>query len=74
MGLTVKMTVENKAIPQADFEKMVHEAHEKVCPYSHATRDNVPVTLEIIGGLASHLPREPSPGRLEKRTSKRSAL
>jgi lipoyl-dependent peroxiredoxin len=50
LGLTVKMTVENKAIPQADFEKMVHEAHEKVCPYSHATRDNVPVTFEILGG------------------------
>ncbi len=50
LGLTVKMTVENKAIPQADFEKMVHEAHEKICPYSHATRDNVPVTLEVIGG------------------------
>ena len=49
LGLTVKMTVENKAIPQADFEKMVHEAHEKICPYSHATRGNVDVDLTVKG-------------------------
>ena len=26
------------------------EAREKICPYSHATRGNVDVTLEVIGG------------------------
>jgi len=30
-------------------ERFVREAHEKICPYSHATRGNVPVTLEVIG-------------------------
>jgi len=50
LGLIVTMHVENKAIAQAEFEKIVHEAHEKICPYSHATRDNVPVTLDVVGG------------------------
>ena len=25
------------------------EAHEKICPYSHATRGNVEVLLEVVG-------------------------
>jgi osmotically inducible protein OsmC len=49
-GLAVKMHVEDKSIPQAELEALVKEAHEKVCPYSHATRNNVPVELEIVGG------------------------
>jgi Ohr subfamily peroxiredoxin len=49
-GLAVKMHVEDKSIPQAELEALVNEAHEKVCPYSHATRNNVPVELEIVGG------------------------
>lgn len=49
-GLSVKMRVEDKSIPQADLEMLVREAHEKVCPYSHATRNNVDVQFEIVGG------------------------
>ena len=49
LGLAVTLHVENKAIKQADLERYVREAHEKVCAYSHATRDNVPVTLEVVG-------------------------
>jgi lipoyl-dependent peroxiredoxin len=49
-GLAVKMHVEDKSIPQAELEALVNEAHEKVCPYSHAMRNNVPVELEIVGG------------------------
>jgi lipoyl-dependent peroxiredoxin len=49
-GLAVRMHVEDKSIPQAELEALVNEAHEKVCPYSHATRNNVPVELEIVGG------------------------
>jgi len=49
LGLIVAMRVENKAIAQAEFEAIVREAHEKICPYSHATRDNVPVTFEVVG-------------------------
>jgi len=28
---------------------LAREAHEKICPYSHATRGNVNVQLEVIG-------------------------
>ena len=48
-GLSVKMHVEDKTLPQSDLAGYVHEAHEKICPYSHATRGNVAVTFEIIG-------------------------
>jgi lipoyl-dependent peroxiredoxin len=49
-GLSVKMRVEDKSLPQAELEKFASEAHEKICPYSHATRGNVDVQFEIIGG------------------------
>src|SRR5258707_1263179 len=40
-GLTVKMRVEDDSVPQAELASLVREAHEKICPYSHATRGNV---------------------------------
>lgn len=48
-GLAVTMTVEDKSLPQADLEALVTEAHEKICPYSHATRNNVPVEVVVKG-------------------------
>ena len=48
-GLAVKMHVEDKSLPQADLVALANEAHEKICPYSHATRGNVKVDLEIVG-------------------------
>jgi lipoyl-dependent peroxiredoxin len=48
-GIAVKMRVEDKSIPQAELAALVKEAHEKICPYSHATRGNVDVSFEIIG-------------------------
>ena len=49
-GLAVKMHVEDRSIPQKELEALVTEAHEKICPYSHATRGNVDVQLEVVGG------------------------
>jgi Ohr subfamily peroxiredoxin len=49
-GLAVKMRVEDRGLPQAELEALAREAHEKICPYSHATRGNVPVEFEIVGG------------------------
>ena len=49
-GLAVKMTVEDRTIPQAELAALVQEAHEKICPYSHATRNNVNVEFTVIGG------------------------
>jgi lipoyl-dependent peroxiredoxin len=48
-GLAVKMRVEDKSLPQAELAKLVKEAHEKICPYSHATRNNVDVAFDVVG-------------------------
>src|SRR5262245_5555279 len=48
-GLAVKLHIEDKSIPQADLAALAKEAHEKICPYSHATRGNVEVSLEVAG-------------------------
>ena len=48
-GLAVMMRVEDKSLPQAELAALAREAHEKICPYSHATRGNVNVQLEVIG-------------------------
>ena len=48
-GLAVKMRVEDKSLPKAELEALTKEAHEKICPYSHATRNNVPVDIEVVG-------------------------
>jgi lipoyl-dependent peroxiredoxin len=49
-GLAVKMRVEDRSLVQADLAALSREAHEKICPYSHATRGNVDVQFEIVGG------------------------
>jgi lipoyl-dependent peroxiredoxin len=48
-GLAVKMRVEDKNLPKAQLENLVKEAHEKICPYSLATRGNIEVDFEIVG-------------------------
>jgi osmotically inducible protein OsmC len=49
-GLAVKLHVEDKSLPQAELAALANEAHKKICPYSNATRNNVDVTLEVVGG------------------------
>jgi Ohr subfamily peroxiredoxin len=49
-GLMVKLHVKDASLPQAELAALAQEAHENICPYSHATRGNVPVELEIEGG------------------------
>ena len=48
-GIAVKMHVVDASLPQAELEALVHEAHEKICPYSHATRGNVQVDFTVKG-------------------------
>jgi Ohr subfamily peroxiredoxin len=48
-GLSVKLHVEDKSLPQADLAAFAKEAHETICPYSHATRGNVDVQIEVVG-------------------------
>jgi Ohr subfamily peroxiredoxin len=49
-GLAVKLLVEDPSLPQVELAALAKEAHEKICPYSHATRGNVDVQLEVKGG------------------------
>jgi Ohr subfamily peroxiredoxin len=48
-GIQVKMRVEDRSIPKGELEALVREAHDKICPYSHATRGNVDVAFEVVG-------------------------
>jgi Ohr subfamily peroxiredoxin len=48
-ALAVKLRVEDGSLPRADLESLAREAHEKICPYSHATRGNVEVEIEAAG-------------------------
>lgn len=48
-GLAVRFKIEDKQLPQHELERLVNEAHEKICPYSHATRDNVEVLFDVVG-------------------------
>ncbi len=49
LGLVVDLKIEDASLPQAELEAFVREAHEKICPYSHATRDNVAVNFTVVG-------------------------
>jgi osmotically inducible protein OsmC len=48
-GIAVAMRVEVPSLATADAQALVQEAHEKICPYSHATRGNIDFSLEVIG-------------------------
>ncbi len=48
-ALAVNMQVEDKSLPQKVLAEFAKEAHEKICPYSHATRGNIAVDFEVIG-------------------------
>jgi lipoyl-dependent peroxiredoxin len=48
-GLSVKMRIEDKNLQQAELAALVKEAHEKICPYSNATRGNIEVAFEVVG-------------------------
>ena len=48
-GLAVKLRVEDRSLSQTVLAALAKEAHEKICPYSHATRGNVDVQFEVIG-------------------------
>ena len=48
-GIAVKMHVKVPTLPKAEAEALVQETHDKVCPYSHATRGNIDFALEVEG-------------------------
>lgn len=48
-GLAVVLDVTDASLPTAELHALAQEAHEKICPYSHATRGNVDVKVEAHG-------------------------
>jgi Ohr subfamily peroxiredoxin len=48
-GIAVKMHVKVPTLPRNEAIALVEEAHEKVCPYSHATRGNIDFSLDVEG-------------------------
>jgi len=48
-GIAVKMKVKVPGMSKADVEALAKETHEKICPYSHATRGNIDFALECEG-------------------------
>jgi Ohr subfamily peroxiredoxin len=49
MGIAVRMHVKVPNLPIDEARSLVEETHEKVCPYSHATRGNIGFALEVEG-------------------------
>lgn len=45
-GVAVRMTIHVPGMERAAAQKLIDDAHQ-VCPYSNATRGNIPVTLTL---------------------------
>ena len=48
-GIAVVMKVKVPTLPTAEAEALANETHEKICPYSHATRGNIDFALHVEG-------------------------
>ena len=48
-GIAVKMHVKVPTLPKGEALALAEETHEKICPYSHATRGNIDFSLEVEG-------------------------
>ena len=51
-GLAAELEVDVPGLPQAVAEDLVARAHDR-CPYSNATRGNIPVELTVRGGATA---------------------
>jgi lipoyl-dependent peroxiredoxin len=49
-GIAVAMHVHVPKLSTVDAELVVAETHANICPYSHATRGNIDVVFEVVGG------------------------
>jgi len=48
-GIAVKMHVKIPTLAVEEARALVQETHDKICPYSHATRGNIDVAIEVEG-------------------------
>ncbi len=46
-GLDIELDISLPGLSRSDAETLVEKAHQ-VCPYSNATRNNVPVRLKVV--------------------------
>jgi Ohr subfamily peroxiredoxin len=46
-GLDIALEISLPGVPHAEAEALVEKAHQ-VCPYSNATRNNIPVRLSVV--------------------------
>ena len=46
-GLDIQLDVSLPGVPREQAQELVEKAHH-VCPYSNATRNNVPVRLKVV--------------------------
>ena len=46
-GLEIELAITLPGVPKEQAEALVDKAHQ-VCPYSNATRNNVPVRLKVV--------------------------
>lgn len=58
-GLEVKLHVKDPSLADAELADIAREAHERICPYSHATRGNVPVEIFTEGARTESSDRLP---------------
>jgi Ohr subfamily peroxiredoxin len=47
-GLAVQLEAHIPDVDRSQAEELVHEAHNNVCPYSKATRNNIDVQLTVV--------------------------
>ena len=47
-GIEVELKVSMPGLSHEQAEMLAHKAHEEVCPYSHATRNNVDVKITVV--------------------------
>lgn len=48
-GIAVRMHVKVPTLQKAEAQVLVDETHANVCPYSHATRGNIDVLVDVEG-------------------------
>ncbi|MDR3708005.1 MAG: organic hydroperoxide resistance protein [Capsulimonadaceae bacterium] len=59
-GLSVRLDIDLPSIDEATAWRLIDEAHQ-VCPYSNATRGNIPVELALVTSRAASLSKPAAP-------------
>lgn len=44
----ISLNVKLPGVDKKTAEELVNEAHQNICPYSHATRNNIDVNLKVV--------------------------